>query len=37
MAERAESMGAALTVESEPGVGTEVTVIWEEDDGDEQI
>jgi signal transduction histidine kinase len=28
MRERAESIGAALTIESEPGRGTKVTVVW---------
>jgi two-component system nitrate/nitrite sensor histidine kinase NarX len=28
MRERAEAIGAALTVESQPGAGTEITVLW---------
>jgi signal transduction histidine kinase len=30
MRERAESIGAALTIESEIGRGTEITVVWKE-------
>jgi two-component system nitrate/nitrite sensor histidine kinase NarX len=28
MRERAETIGAALTIESQPGAGTEITVLW---------
>ena len=31
MRERAQAIGATLTIESEPGHGTRVTVVWEED------
>lgn len=31
MRERAESIGAALTIESEIGRGTEITVVWKDD------
>ena len=30
MRERAQAIGATLTIESEPGHGTRVTVVWEE-------
>ena len=35
MAERAQSIGATLKVESDIGEGTEVTVVWREDRADE--
>jgi signal transduction histidine kinase len=31
MAERAETIGAALTITSAPGKGTTITVVWNED------
>jgi PAS domain S-box-containing protein len=31
MRERAEAMGATLTIESRPGHGTQIAVVWEED------
>jgi len=37
MSERAESIGAALAIESDPGRGTEVTVIWKEGAADERL
>jgi signal transduction histidine kinase len=33
MRERAEAIGAMFEVESEPGRGTQVTVVWSEDEG----
>jgi nitrate/nitrite-specific signal transduction histidine kinase len=36
MGERAASIGAALTVESDPGQGTEVYVVWKEGEADER-
>jgi signal transduction histidine kinase len=33
MRERAEAIGAELTVESEPGLGTQVMAVWEGDEG----
>ncbi len=30
MSERAQAIGALLTVESQPGHGTQVTVLWEQ-------
>jgi len=32
MRERAEAIGASLRLESRPGEGTEVVVVWEEDE-----
>ncbi len=29
MKERAQAIGAALTIESQPGHGTQITVLWE--------
>lgn len=37
MGERAKSIGAQLTVESNPGQGTDVIVTWREEDADERI
>jgi len=31
MQERAQNIGATLTVESQPGQGTQVTVLWEQE------
>ena len=31
MRERAQAIGAALTIESRPGHGTQITEVWEED------
>jgi signal transduction histidine kinase len=33
MHERAEAVGATLRVESQPGGGTQITAVWEEDEG----
>jgi signal transduction histidine kinase len=30
MRERAQAIGATLTIESDPGHGTRVTAVWEE-------
>jgi len=33
MRERAESIGARLEIESQPGQGTGITIVWTEDEG----
>jgi signal transduction histidine kinase len=33
MRERAQAIGATLTIESQPGGGTQIRVLWEEDEG----
>jgi signal transduction histidine kinase len=37
MRERAEAIGAELTLETEPGGGTEITIIWIDPKGDSEV